>query len=196
MVFLFPRRSWSRFAHDILFSTCLAEALRALSFLKSSHSQRTLQGLSCGPEALWVPVDPRNSHPVSGSEWPDGVGQASNEPLAPNPSLPHFPHCRVSKRGRGGDTPPLTPTLQSEQSFRKRGPNRNEQGKFPHIWCVRSVLECFALSQSVSRVDVSSTSMVNPPTPLLILSVLFSCQAGAEFINILLYRSEKTSKIF
>lgn len=115
----------------------MAEALRALSFLKPSHSQQTVQGLSYGPEAaLRMSVDPTDSHPVSGSEWPDGVGQASllqpsHEPLAPSPLLPHFPPHPVSKWGRGRNTPTLMPTIQSEQSFQKSGPNRNEQGKFP-----------------------------------------------------------------
>lgn len=68
MVFPFPRRPWRRFAHDIYLSTCLTEALRALSFLTSSHPQQTVQGLSWAPEVLWVPEDTRNSHPVLGSE--------------------------------------------------------------------------------------------------------------------------------
>lgn len=88
-----PKRSWSSFAHDVLFGTCFAAALTALPFLKSSRSQQ----LSSGPEALWVPADPRNSQLMSDSERPDDIGQAnvlhdSHEPLAPSPSLPHFPH--------------------------------------------------------------------------------------------------------
>lgn len=145
MVSPVPKRSWSSFAHDVLFSTCFAAALRALPFLKLSRSQQ----LSCGPETLWVPVDPRNSQLMSDSERPDDIDQAnllqdSHEPLAPSPSLPHFPHHWVSRRGRGGNTPTMTPVIQCEQSFWKSGPNRNQGWNFLGIWGVRSILEYFA----------------------------------------------------
>lgn len=148
MVFPVPKRSWSSCAHDILFSTCFAAALRALPFLKSSCSQQ----LSCGPEALWVPAEPINSHLMSDSERPDDIGQAnllqdSHEPLAPSPSIPYFPHHWVSRRGRGGNTPTMTPMIQSEQSFWKNGPNRNQQVKFPwHLRCEinpRAFCQCY-----------------------------------------------------
>lgn len=52
MAFPFPRRSWSRFAPDIHLSTCLTEAVKASSFLKSFISHQTIQGLSWAAEAL------------------------------------------------------------------------------------------------------------------------------------------------